>query len=219
MSILDRIFGKTEDAPVYLIVGLGNPGPKYEKTRHNMGFDVIDRLVEAHRVPQSGTRFHAMVGNGLIGGEKVMLMKPLTYMNLSGNAVSEAVHFYKLDPSAQLIVISDDIDLPPGVIRIRKQGSAGGQKGLAHIIKCLGTDEFVRIRVGVGAKPAHFDLADYVLSRFSPEERRLVDEAQERAALAAACVVTDGADRAMNLYNGGPKTASGTAGAVSGTEL
>ena len=206
MHILDRIFGRTEEEkPVFVIAGLGNPGPKYEKTRHNMGFDVIDRLVTEYRIPQGGSRFHAMTGSGLIGSSKVLLMKPLTYMNLSGNAVSEAVNFYKLDPESQLIVISDDIDLMPGFLRIRKQGSAGGQKGLQHIVKCLGTDHFIRIRVGVGAKPEGWDLADWVLSRFSAEDRKLVDEAQERAAKAAALIVTDGIDRAMNLYNGGPK--------------
>ena len=190
---------------MYLIAGLGNPGPKYEKTRHNMGFDVIDRLVEEYRIPQGGTKFHALTGSGIIGTEKVLLMKPLTYMNLSGNAVSEALHFYKLDPATQLIVISDDIDLAPGMLRIRKQGSAGGQKGLAHIVKCLGTDAFVRIRVGVGGKPEGWDLADWVLSRFSPEDRAKVDEAQERAVKAVFAIVTEGVDQAMNLYNGGPK--------------
>ena len=186
---------------MYLVVGLGNPGQQYEKTRHNMGFEVIDRLVEAHQVPQSGSRFHAMIGNGVIGGEKVLLMKPLTYMNLSGTAVSEAVRYYKLDPESQLIVISDDIDLDVGALRIRKQGSAGGQNGLKHIIKCLGTDRFTRIRVGTGAKPAGWELADWVLSRFSEEERHLVDSALDRAAEAVECALRDGVDAAMNAYN------------------
>jgi PTH1 family peptidyl-tRNA hydrolase len=167
-----------------------------------MGFDVIDRLVDTYRIPQSGTKFHAMVGSGVIEGQKVLLMKPLTYMNLSGNAVGEAVRFYKLDPATELIVISDDIDLPPGRIRIRAAGSAGGQNGLKHIIQCLGTQEFIRIRVGTGAKPADWDLADWVLSRFSKDERKVVDEAIVRAAKACETIVTDGVDRAMNLYNG-----------------
>ncbi len=186
---------------MYIIAGLGNPGPRYEKTRHNMGFDTIDSLVTEYRIPSSGVRFHSMVGSGLIGGEKVLLMKPLTYMNLSGNAVGEAVRFYKIDPETQLIVISDDIDLEPGRIRIRKQGSAGGQNGLRHIIAQLGTDRFTRIRIGTGAKPEGWDLADWVLSRFPDGDRKLVDEAIGRAAKAAAVIVTEGADRAMNLYN------------------
>lgn len=186
---------------MYIIVGLGNPGSKYDKTRHNMGFDVIDALVTEYRIPQSGVKFHSMVGSGIIGGEKVLLMKPLTYMNLSGNAVREAVDFYKIDPETELLVISDDIDLEPGRIRIRKQGSAGGQNGMKHIIEKLGTDKFTRIRVGTGAKPAGWDLADWVLSRFGKDERILVDAAIEKAAKAAAAVVMDGADKAMNLYN------------------
>ncbi len=187
---------------MHIIAGLGNPGTKYEKTRHNMGFDVIDRLIEEYRIPYGGVKFHAMTGTGMIGGGKVLLMKPMTYMNLSGNAVREAVDFYRIDPEKELIVISDDIDLEPGKIRIRKQGSAGGQNGLKHIISLLGTDRFTRIRVGTGAKPPEWDLADWVLSRFSKEDRALADDAVIRAAKAAALIVTEGPDRAMNLYNG-----------------
>ena len=190
---------------MFLICGLGNPGREYHKTRHNMGFDVIDRLVDTYRIPQSGTKFHAMVGSGVIEGQKVLLMKPLTYMNLSGNAVGEAVRFYKLDPATELIVISDDIDLPPGRIRIRAAGSAGGQNGLKHIISCLGTEAFARVRVGTGAKPKDFDLADYVLSRFSEEERAAADAGVELAAKAVACIVSEGIDAAMNRYNVRPK--------------
>ena len=186
---------------MFIIAGLGNPGMKYHKTRHNMGFDVIDLLVEEYRIPQSGVKFHSMIGKGMIEGEKVLLMKPLTYMNLSGNAVREAVDFYKINPETDLIVISDDIDLEPGRIRIRKQGSAGGQKGLKHIIEKLGTDRFTRIRIGTGAKPEGWELADWVLSRFESGDRKLVDDALARAAKAAAVIVAEGPDRAMNLYN------------------
>ena len=186
---------------MYIIAGLGNPGSRYEKTRHNMGFDVIDALITEFRVPYGGVKFHAMCGQTMIGGEKVLLLKPMTYMNLSGNAVREAVDFYKIDPERELLVISDDIDLDPGRIRIRKQGSAGGQKGLRHIIEQLGTDRFTRIRIGTGAKPADWDLADWVLSRFDAEDRKKVDDAVERAAKAAAMFVTDGADAAMNQFN------------------
>lgn len=186
---------------MYIIVGLGNPGTKYEGTRHNMGFDVIDALIERNKIPSAGTKFHALYGTGRIGAEKVVLAKPLTYMNLSGTAVREITDFYKIDVKNELIVISDDIDLEPGRIRIRKKGSAGGQNGMKDIIGKLGTEEFVRIRVGTGSKPAGWDLADWVLSRFTKEERKAVDEAIVRAAEAVETIVTDGADAAMNKYN------------------
>ena len=186
---------------MYLIVGLGNPGRKYEKTRHNMGFDVIDCLVEKHGVPQSGVKFNAMFGKGLIGGERVILMKPLSFMNLSGGPVREMVNFFKIDPEKELIVIYDDIDLDPGQLRIRKQGSAGGHNGMKDIICCLGTDRFVRVKVGVGARPQDWDLADYVLSRFSDADRKVIDEGIEQAADAVEMAVEKGVDIAMNQYN------------------
>ena len=186
---------------MYLIVGLGNPGRKYEKTRHNMGFDVIDCLVEKHGVPQSGVKFNAMFGKGLIGGERVILMKPLSFMNLSGGPVREMVNFFKIDPEKELIVIYDDIDLDPGQLRIRKQGSAGGHNGMKDIIRCLGTDRFVRVKVDVGARPQDWDLADYVLSRFSDADRKVIDEGIEQAADAVEMAVEKGVDIAMNQYN------------------
>ena len=186
---------------MYLIVGLGNPGRKYEKTRHNMGFDVIDCLVEKHGVPQSGVKFNAMFGKGIIGGERVILIKPLSFMNLSGGPVREMVNFFKIDPEKELIVIYDDIDLDPGQLRIRKQGSAGGHNGMKDIIRCLGTDRFVRVKVGVGARPQDWDLADYVLSRFSDADRKVIDEGIEQAADAVEMAVEKGVDIAMNQYN------------------
>ena len=186
---------------MYIIVGLGNPGKKYEGTRHNMGFDVIDRLVYKNNIPCSGSKFHSVCGTGMIGTQKVVLAKPLTYMNLSGTAVRELIDFYKIDPESELIVISDDIDLEPGRIRIRKQGSAGGQNGLRHIVQCLGTQKFIRIRVGTGGKPEGWELADWVLSRFTMDDRALVDDAIVRAADAVAAICTDGIDKAMNVYN------------------
>ena len=186
---------------MYIIVGLGNPGRKYEGTRHNMGFDVIDRLVYKNNIPCSGSKFHSVYGTGMIGTQKVVLAKPLTYMNLSGTAVRELIDFYKIDPESELIVISDDIDLEPGRIRIRKQGSAGGQNGLRHIVQCLGTQKFIRIRVGTGGKPEGWELADWVLSRFTMDDRALVDDAIVRAADAVAAICTDGIDKAMNVYN------------------
>lgn len=186
---------------MYIIVGLGNPGSRYEGTRHNMGFDVIDRLITVNNIPQAGRKFHAVYGTGIIGGQKVVLAKPVTYMNLSGTSVRELMDFYKIDPTHELIVISDDIDLEPGRIRIRKKGSAGGQNGLKHIIQCIGTQDFIRVRVGTGAKPQDWELADWVLSRFPEEERTQVDDAIIRAAEAVETIVTDGIDAAMNRYN------------------
>ena len=186
---------------MYLIVGLGNPGRQYEATRHNMGFDTIDCLIEKHNVPQGGVKFNAMYGKGIIGGDKAILMKPLSFMNLSGGPVRDMVNFFKIDPEKELIVISDDIDLEPGQLRIRKQGSAGGHNGLKDIIQKLGTQNFVRIKIGVGAKPQGWDLADHVLSRFPDSERKLVDEAIREAADAVEKIIAQGPDAAMNEYN------------------
>lgn len=186
---------------MYLIVGLGNPGRQYEATRHNMGFDTIDCLIEKHNVPQGGVKFNAMYGKGSIGDSKVILMKPLSFMNLSGGPVRDMVNFFKIDPEKELIVISDDIDLEPGQLRIRKQGSAGGHNGLKDIIQKLGTQNFIRIKIGVGAKPQGWDLADHVLSRFSDSDRKLVDEAIREAADAVEKIISQGPDAAMNEYN------------------
>lgn len=186
---------------MYLIVGLGNPGRQYEATRHNMGFDVIDKLVEEYNVPQSGVKFNAMYGKGRIEGQPVILMKPLSYMNLSGGPVRNMANYFKIDPETEMIVIYDDIDLEPGQLRIRKKGSAGGHNGIKHIIQQLGTQTFVRIKVGVGAKPKGWDLADHVLGRFSTEDRKLVDEAIAKAAKAVDIIISQGTDAAMNEYN------------------
>jgi len=186
---------------MYLIAGLGNPGTKYSGTRHNMGFDVVDLLIERHKIPQSGVKFNAMYGKGMINGHRVIVMKPLSYMNLSGGPIQQMAAFFKIDPASRLIVIHDDIDLDPGVLRIRKQGSAGGHNGMKDIIQKLGTEQFCRVRVGVGAKPKDWDLADHVLSRFTPADRTLVDEAITAAADAVEKIVTEGPDAAMNTFN------------------
>ena len=186
---------------MYLIAGLGNPGKQYEATRHNMGFDTIDCLVEKHNIPQGGVKFNAMYGKSIIGGEKAILMKPLSYMNLSGGPIQEMSSYFKIDPETEMIVVYDDIDLDPGQLRIRKKGSAGGHNGIKHIIQQLGTQNFVRIKVGVGAKPKGWDLADYVLGRFDKEDRALIEEAQERACKAVELILTDSVDAAMNEYN------------------
>ena len=186
---------------MYLIVGLGNPGMKYDATKHNMGFKVIDELVETYGIPSSGTSLKGMYGKGMIGGEKVILIKPMTYMNNSGECVRAFVDYYKVDPEEEMIIIYDDITLEPGSIRVRKKGSAGGHNGIKSIIAHLGTEKFKRIRVGVGEKPKNWDLVDFVLSPFKPEEKDAVREGIEKAAKAVEVILTDGADAAMNRYN------------------
>ena len=185
---------------MYLIVGLGNPGRQYEATRHNMGFDVIDKLVEEYQIPQGGVKFNAMYGKGIIGGQPALLMKPLSYMNLSGGPVREMANYFKIDPETEMIVIYDDIDLDPGQLRIRAKGSAGGHNGIKSIIAHLGS-EFMRVKMGVGEKPAHYDLADYVLGHFQKADRELVEEAMDRAVEAIAMMVQGDCAGAMNHYN------------------
>ena len=186
---------------MYIIVGLGNPTRKYEGTKHNVGFDTIDYLVDEYNIPSSGLGHKAMYGKGLLPGQKVLLAKPMTYMNLSGESVRELVNYYKIDPEQELIVVYDDISLEPGQVRIRKKGSAGGHNGIKNIIANLGTDKFQRIKIGVGEKPKEWDLADYVLSPFSRQERAQVDEAIAHAAKALELMVAGETDAAMNEYN------------------
>ena len=186
---------------MYLIVGLGNPGKQYENTRHNVGFDAVDLLVDEYRVPSSGKQHKAMYGKGVIAGQKVILAKPLTYMNLSGESVRALVDYYKIDPEEELIVIYDDISLEPGKIRIRKKGSAGGHNGITNIIAQLGTQNFQRIKVGVGEKPKGWDLADYVLGHFSKDDRAKMQEGYTRAMHAAEMLVAGDVEQAMNEYN------------------
>ena len=186
---------------MYLIVGLGNPTAKYEKTRHNAGFDVIDAIADKYGIELNLRKGKAFCGTGYIEGQKVMLAKPQTYMNLSGESVRELVNYYKVDPESELIVVYDDISLAPGQIRIRKKGSAGGHNGIKNIIANLGTDHFMRVKVGVGEKPKNWDLADYVLSPFTKDERPLVNLAIEHAAKAIEQMLNGDVDAAMNEYN------------------
>ena len=185
----------------WLVVGLGNPGDKYENTRHNVGFLTVDELAERARVPVQRLKHRALTSTVELGGARVLLMKPVTYMNLSGEAVGEAARFYKIPPE-RVLVISDDVSLPIGKLRIRKGGSAGGHNGLKSIIQHLGTDQFPRVRVGVGQKPhPDYDLADWVLGKFQGENKKVMDEAVKRAADAVECILKEGADRAMNRFN------------------
>lgn len=184
---------------MYIIAGLGNPGKKYENTRHNMGFIAIDLLAEEFGIKVDKLKFKSLVGEGRIAGQRVLLMKPQTYMNLSGEAIREAVNFYKIDPG-ELIVIYDDIDIPTGTFRIRKKGSAGTHNGMRSVVYQIQSDQFPRIRVGIGSE-TKMDLINYVVGGISKSERELLEDSLVKSAKAAACIVEKGIDKAMNEYN------------------
>ena len=185
----------------WLAVFLGNPGPRYEGTRHNAGFMAGDALAKAKGAAINKARFRALTATVDIGGEKLMLMKPQTYMNLSGEAVAQAVKFYKIAPD-HVIVVSDEVSLPIGKLRVRAKGSAGGHNGLKSIISCLGTEDFPRIRIGVGAPPhPDYDMADWVLSSFRNQDAEDMAKAAARAAEAVECYIRSGPEKTMNLYN------------------
>lgn len=184
-----------------LIAGLGNPTPQYEGTRHNVGFEVLDRMAEQYRIPLDTAKHKGFYGKGRVEGQQVILLKPMTYMNLSGESVAEAARYFKIAPE-DVIVVYDDINLDVGRLRIRPKGSAGGHNGMKNIIAHLGTDVFPRIRVGVGMKPPRVDLAAYVLSRFSAEEQAVMEAAYDRACQAAVLLLQGQMEQAMNTYNG-----------------
>ena len=185
----------------WLVVGLGNPGVKYESTRHNMGFLVVDKLAQNEKLKFNKLRFKAWTATWEVGGEKVLLMKPQTYMNLSGEAVGQAARFYKI-PADHVLVISDDIALPAGKLRIRAGGSAGGHNGLKNIIQHLGTDRFPRIKVGVGSpQQAEHDIADWVTGKPMGEDQKVIIEALDKAVAAIPVLIGQGVDRAMNRFN------------------
>lgn len=194
-------FLKKSGAVSWIVVFLGNPGQKYEKTRHNVGFMAADACERAEGVKINRLRFKALTGQTSVGAESVLLLKPQTYMNLSGEAVGEAARFYKI-PAERVLVISDDVSLPAGRLRVRTKGSAGGHNGLKSIISCLGTDAFPRVKVGVGAPPhPDYDMADWVLGTFRGEELKQMTAAAEKAWEAVETYICNGADRAMNLFN------------------
>lgn len=186
---------------MYIIAGLGNPTKQYEGTRHNVGFDVIDRIADEYNISVETRKGKALTGTGIIAGRKVLLAKPQTYMNLSGESLRALTDFYKIDVETELLVVYDDISLDVGQLRIREKGSAGGHNGIKNIILHLGTEVFPRIKVGVGEKPKGWDLADYVLGRYSAEDRKIIDEAQKEAAEAVKMMVMDDVRGAMNRYN------------------
>ena len=186
---------------MYIIAGLGNPDRQYEGTRHNVGFDVIDRLSDKYDIAVDTKKNRALIGKGIIEGQKVILAKPQTYMNLSGESIRGLVDYYKIDEEHELIVIYDDINLGVGQLRIREKGSAGGHNGIENIISCLGTQVFPRIRVGVGEKPARYDLADYVLGHFSKAERELMSEGYDHAVTAVRMILSGRIGDAMSEFN------------------
>ncbi|MGX4601530.1 aminoacyl-tRNA hydrolase [Faecalimicrobium sp. JNUCC 81] len=186
---------------MYVIVGLGNPGKQYDKTRHNVGFDVIDMLAKEYSISVTKIKHKALIGEGRVGAEKVLLVKPQTYMNLSGETLIDIYKYYKVDLS-NIIVIYDDIDLDVGKIRIRKKGSGGTHNGMRSITKCLGSTDFPRVRVGVSKPMPGQDLADFVLSRFRKEEAIDLATGLEKACNAVDCIIRENIDLSMNKYNG-----------------
>jgi PTH1 family peptidyl-tRNA hydrolase len=186
---------------MYIIAGLGNPDSQYEHTRHNIGFDALDFIASKNNISINNVKFNALYGQGMINGVKVLLVKPLTYMNLSGEAIGAFVNFYKINPEEELLVLYDDISLEPGKLRLRRKGSAGGHNGIKNIIAHLGTEKFKRIKIGVGSKPAGWDLKDFVLGHFSKEDRVSVEDSFQRASAATELIVNDEFEKAMNQFN------------------
>ncbi len=186
---------------MFIIVGLGNPTKEYDGTRHNVGFDVIDTIANKYNISVTERKNRAFCGKGMIAGQKVILAKPQTYMNLSGESVRGLVDYYKIDVESELLVIFDDVSLDVGQLRIRKKGSAGGHNGIKNIIQHLGTNAFQRIKVGVGEKPKDYDLADYVLGHFFKEEKEIMSDSYKEAVEAIEMILQDEIDAAMNRYN------------------
>ena len=192
---------KSQGSVDWLIVGLGNPDKKYEYTRHNTGFMALDNFADRHNIKVNKIKFKSLYGTGVINGSRVALLKPSTYMNLSGQAVVEAMNFYKI-PIERVIVLFDDISFDPSIIKIKRKGTDGGHNGIKNIIYLTGKDTFLRIKIGVGKKPnEHYDLADWVLSNFSKDEFKLMQEAFEKTSDALEFIINDKLDEAMNKFN------------------
>jgi len=193
------------ESQVFLVVGLGNPGEEYAETKHNLGFKVIDELSTRWGSACATRKFKAFIGEHLLFSRKVIMAKPQTFMNRSGQSVHELISFYKLEPSQNLVVVSDDLDLPAGRIRIRKEGGSGGHNGLKSVIESLGTESFVRVRIGIG-RPASPDTESYVLSRISKSEKALFEEAVLKASDAIESLLKDGINKAMDRFNRKPES-------------
>lgn len=200
MGLFQKIQGIQTKKTPYVIVGLGNTGKQYDKTKHNIGFDVIDKLADKYNIKVTKFKHKALIGTGEIDGHSVMLVKPQTFMNLSGESVKEIVNFYKI-PQENFIVIYDDISLQPSRIRLREKGSHGGHNGIKNIINLMGTDVFPRVKVGVGEKPNGWDLADYVLSKFSEDDRAMANIGIDKAVEGVEIFLNDGLNVAMNAMN------------------
>ncbi len=185
---------------MYIVVGLGNPGRKYQSTRHNIGFDFIDYLAAKHQIKLKKLKHKALIGEGKIKGQRVLLVQPQTFMNLSGESVLSLVNFYKL-PLTNLLIVYDDVDIGLGVLRLRKKGSAGTHNGMRNIISLLNSDQFPRLRIGVG-NDSKMDLKNFVLSRYYKDEVEIMENAVKRAALAVETMIAENIDMAMNKYNG-----------------
>lgn len=206
MGLFDKFKGdKNTGEDWFVIVGLGNPGKDYAETKHNVGFVVIDRLAEKYHIQMTKFKHKAFVGDGRIEGERVLLVKPQTFMNLSGESVREIVNFYKI-PQDRFVVIFDDTSLDAGLVRIREKGSHGGHNGIRNIINQMGTDMFWRIKVGIGEKPNGWDLADYVLAKFDKDTLPLMEQGYDKAVLAVELILSKGMAEAMNRVNQKPKT-------------
>jgi len=186
---------------VFIVVGLGNPGPRYDNTRHNVGFDTIDMLSCKYGIKVSKLKHKALIGDGKIEGKKVILVKPQTFMNLSGESVRDILDWYKI-PIKNLIIIYDDIDLEPGKIRVRPKGSSGTHNGMRSVIYQIQSEDFPRVRIGIGKAPEGWDLADYVLSKFNADDRKVISESICKAADAVVTIVKSGVETAMNKFNG-----------------
>jgi len=200
-GILSLLKQERSEKTMFLIVGLGNPTNEYRGTRHNVGFDVIDAIADKYNISVTERKNRAFCGKGLIEGQKVILAKPQTYMNLSGESVRGLVDFYKIDTETELLVIYDDVSLDVGQLRIRKKGSAGGHNRVKNIIQHLGSDVFKRIKVGVGEKPKEYDLVDYVLGHFSKEDNELMADGYKRAVEPVEKILQGDLDAAMNEFN------------------
>ncbi len=206
MGLFDRFRNQeSKGQEFFCIVGLGNPGRQYEETKHNVGFHVIDRLAKKYDIDVAKFKNKALVGDGTIKGKRVLLVKPQTFMNLSGESVREIVNFYKI-PQERFVVIFDDTSLPCGSVRIREKGSHGGHNGIRNIIDQMGTDEFNRIKVGIGEKPNGWDLADYVLAKFSPDDLPLMEQGMDKAVMGVELMLSRGIKDAANRVNQKPKT-------------
>ena len=205
MGLFDRFKNQQKGQEFYCIVGLGNPGKQYEETKHNIGFHVIDLLAEKYHIDVTKFKNRALIGDGTINGRRVLLVKPQTFMNLSGESVREIANFYKI-PQERFVVIFDDTSLPCGTVRIREKGSHGGHNGIRNIIDRMGTDVFYRVKVGIGEKPNGWDLADYVLAKFSPEDLPLMEQGKEKAVMGVELMLSHGIADAMNRVNQKPKT-------------